>query len=131
MADEILVDTSAWIQLFRDGEGPAADVVRVLLENEGAVITGLVAAELLRGARQAKEQRALDDLFSIVRWIDIDRRTFLEAGRLGHGLAASGLTIPTVDLVLAQAAINQGLAVLTLDKHFLQIAKHAPLNLVL
>jgi len=130
MAAELLVDTSAWIELLRDGVGGAADRVRLALRNRSARITDLVATELLRGAKGRRDRRALEELFSVVGWLAPSREIHLAAGRLGQRLARQGVTVPTVDLVIAQTALAHRAALLSLDHHFDLIAKHSKLELV-
>ena len=114
MAAELLIDTSAWIELLREGAGAAADRVRLALRNRSARITDVVATELLRGAKTRRDRRALDDLFSVVGWLEPSREIHLDAGRLGQRLARNGVTVPTVDLVVAQTAITHRAALLSL-----------------
>ena len=59
MTTRVLVDTSAWIDFFRRTEGEVGDTVANLVEEDQAVMTGPVLAELLRGVRSAKEGEEL------------------------------------------------------------------------
>ena len=130
MSASVLIDTSAWIQLLRDGTGPAADQVKKFLQLGLACIAGPIATELIRGARTKKELSALDDLFSVVGWLRIDEDTYLQAGQMGFVLSKKGVNLAAVDLILARVAIENQVPVLSLDKHFTQMAKHFPLDLV-
>jgi predicted nucleic acid-binding protein len=56
--------------------------------------------------------------------------TYLQAGELGYRLARKGQTMSTVDLLIAQIAIENGLSLMTYDDHFETIAGHSPLVLV-
>ncbi|MFO8072597.1 MAG: PIN domain-containing protein [Polyangia bacterium] len=130
MIAEVLVDTSVWIDFLRRGDGAASRLCGRLLSNRAALISDLIATELLRGARGRRELRALDDLFSVVDWLDTGRDTCLAAGRLGREMAGLGLTIPTVDLVIAQTAVNNRVSILSLDRHFPLVAEHSALEIV-
>lgn len=130
MAAELLVDTSAWIELLREGAGAAADRARLALRNRSARITDVVATELLRGAKSKRDLRAIDDLFAVVGWLAPSREIHLDAGRLGQRLAREGVMVPTVDLVIAQTAIAHRTALLSLDRHFELIAARTRLELV-
>ena len=130
MSARILIDTSAWIQLLRDGEGSAAEKVKRFVRLGMAHVAGPIATELIRGARSKKELSALDDLFSVVGWLRIDEDTYLQAGQMGFVLSKKGVNLAAVDLILARVAIENQVPVLSLDKHFTQMAKHFPLDLV-
>ena len=130
MAAELLVDTSVWIQLLRDDEGGAADRVRRSLRLGEAGMAGPIATELMRGARTNKEIEALERLFRLVHCFEIDETLYREAGSLGFSLARRGITIGTVDLVLAQVALAYSVPILTLDRHFAMIAEHSELRIL-
>jgi predicted nucleic acid-binding protein len=129
-ADGVLVDTSAWIELLRDGRGPAATVARRLLREGGAGIAGPVATELLRGARGRREVQAVERLLALVRWYPVTDETWRAAGRLGGDLARRGVTVGTVDLVLSAAALAAGVPLLSRDRHFERVAAHGDLRLL-
>lgn len=57
MAD-VMVDSSAWIEFFRHGEGAVGDCVSRLLDEDRIALCGMVELELLQGARP-RERRTL------------------------------------------------------------------------
>jgi predicted nucleic acid-binding protein len=48
--------------------------------------------------------------------------------KLGYDLRRAGLTIPTVDIMIAALALEYDCLLLHADRHFEQIAKHSPLQ---
>lgn len=50
-------------------------------------------------------------------------------GEVGKNSARKGHTLSTVDLLIAQTAIENSLSLMTHDEHFNAIAKHSPLTL--
>ncbi len=51
----VLIDTSGWIDFFRNPEGSTGDKVSALIENDNAYLTGVIEAELLHGVHGKKE----------------------------------------------------------------------------
>lgn len=129
MSGKVLVDTSAWIEFFRNGRGDVAGEVGRLVAEQSALVCGPVAAELMRGAKGKREARVLEDLFEVAPRVAIGEADWMAAGRLGRKLAGGGEWPGLVDLVIAATAIRNGVPVLTLDKHFTAIARGSKLAL--
>ena len=129
MAVNVLVDTSIWIDFFRNKSLPTSQNLLHLLDNDHACTTGIVITELLRGARDEGELKRVRELLKPVLITAPQEKTWEEAGHLAYKLSKKGLTIYTVDAVIAAIAKENKLALFTTDKHFSQIATHAELNL--
>ncbi len=113
----ILIDTSAWIDFFR-GNGPLADDVDRALEQGEAALCGPVQTELLRGLR-SKGDRArvllhLGGCHLLAQPPDL----WSEAGTLGLALRPKGLTVKTLDLLIACYALAHRVPLLTADSDF-------------
>jgi predicted nucleic acid-binding protein len=130
MADRVLVDTSAWIDFFRKKDPALHHLVATLLREARALGTGVVALELLRGAKTAKELIYVSELFETIEIVDQLPSTYRDAGKMGYKLAREGHTLSVVDLLIAQLAIENELQLLSLDKHFPIIAETFPLKLL-
>jgi predicted nucleic acid-binding protein len=129
MSDSVLVDTSVWISFFRHADSEVSPRLKQLLKAGTPVYTGIIATELYRGARSKKETDALDELLTSIEYVAIKEEYFRAAGQLGHALAQRGITVSTVDLLIAQISIANNLALFTLDKHFDAIARNSVLRL--
>ena len=129
MPDNVLVDTSVWIDYFQAPRSHVVEPVTRLLEERRAVTTGIVALELIQGAKSDKELSVVEDLLKAIARIDERETTHVEAGRLGYRLRRKGLTFGTVDLLISQLAIEHGLSLYTQDRHVQAIAKASPLKL--
>ena len=130
MSDErVLVDTSVWISFFRRPDEVVSNKLKHLLRNGNPAYTGLIATELIRGAKSKKEQVALDDLFRSIEYFETREEYFERAGELGRMLSHKGITIATVDLIIAQIALDNNAALFTLDAHFKLLARYASLRL--
>jgi predicted nucleic acid-binding protein len=71
----------------------------------------------------------LGELLTSIECIATKEEYFLMAGQLGHVLSQHGITVGTVDLLIAQIAIANNLLLFTLDKHFAAVARHSSLRL--
>lgn len=117
MAGKVIVDSSAWIQFFRKGDDTVSKAVDGLLEEERAVLCGVVEAEILQGLCP-KEREEVADLFDALPYLETGRHDFVRAGeRLGE-LRRAGVTIPLTDAVIGALCSRHGVVLLTTDKHF-------------
>lgn len=114
----ILIDTSAWIDFFRNQSGAVGDIVATLIEREQAVMTGPVLAELLQGLKSRQESNTLRELFAVLPYLEVSRRDWEKSGDLLRKLRQRGITVPLTDALIASVAKRTGCAVLTLDRHF-------------
>ena len=57
----IILDTSVWIQYFRDGSSAESQDVSSLIASDRVVLVGVVYAELLRGARTPRDADTLTE----------------------------------------------------------------------
>ncbi len=131
MANElVLVDTSYWIEYFNRPGTEKAVAVETLVRDDEAALTGVILAELLQGARTAKELSELRSALLAVIWVATTDNIYARAGRLGFELRRRGVTIPTTDCIIAAAAEPIGGRVLTLDSHFREIALVAPFTIL-
>ncbi len=130
MNDKVLIDTSVWIDFFRKRNVDLIEKIRTLLETGKAVYAGIIALELINGAKGQKELQALNDVFGTMERIEEEKNTHFNAGMMGYELARKGHTLSVVDLLIAQIAIENDVSLMTFDEHFKIIAKHGRLNLL-
>jgi predicted nucleic acid-binding protein len=113
----ILVDTSAWVAFFR-GSGPLASRVDELLEANEVALCGPVVTELRRGLRFPAERRKVIPLLDACHELEQPARLWEEAGELGFALARKGVSVKTLDLLIAAYALSHGVALLASDSDF-------------
>jgi tRNA(fMet)-specific endonuclease VapC len=124
----ILVDTSAWIDFFRGREPLATAVDEALAANEAA-ICGPIETELRRGLAKQERGRVLP-LLSACHQLPQPDELWKEAGEVGYALRRRGVTVKTLDLLIAVYAIANRSSLLTGDSDFLTIrAAGFPLEL--
>lgn len=130
MSDKVLVDTSVWIAFFRNADPGVSERLSGLLRKGVPAYTGLIETELRRGAKSPVELQVLRDLFRSISYVPMEEAYFTGAGDMGRTLLQKGVSVGTIDLLLAHIAIQNGIALYSLDRHFTSIAKHLPLNLI-
>jgi predicted nucleic acid-binding protein len=125
----VLVDTSAWIESFRiSGDPGMKRMVASTVQEGNASITGIIVAELLRGAKE-RELAPLQENLSLLQMLPTTDDHYIAAGILGSRMRRSGHTLPTADLLIATIAIAYGSPLLCRDRHFDLIAEFAELRI--
>jgi len=129
----ILVDTSAWADLFNDTDTPAARRLdEALGDEEDLAIVPIILTEVLQGIRSDRGFEAARVLLRDLPVLDLEPDGHVEAARLFRRMRRSGATVRgAVDCVIAQAAIAHGAELLTADRDFAAIARHSLLRLSL
>jgi len=123
---EYLVDTSVWVEFLRGKKTIIKKRLENLLDENRAVVAGIIFAELLTGVNNEKDQCFLEECFLGLPYLETSREIFAAAGKMGAALRKKGITMPLSDLLIAALAKTHALTVLTLDNHFQTLAR--PLN---
>ncbi|MFC1896345.1 PIN domain-containing protein [Thermodesulfobacteriota bacterium] len=118
MNENVIIDTSAWIDFFNHADSEHSDVTEQLIRGGQAVLVGPVVFELLQGARSAKEGTLITESLRILPFLETNEESWYEAGLLSRGLRSKGITIPMSDCLIAAAAKTHSCLVYTLDQHF-------------
>ena len=129
-AERILIDTSVWIEYFRNQSQSVVDFVMEIAKNSEICVPGIILAELMQGAKSEKELSAIAEFMDAFTMIDQTDQTWVKAGRLSHALRKKGKNVNLTDCYIAVLAQENGCAVLTFDQHFKDIRHHTRLDLV-
>lgn len=122
----ILVDSSVWIDFFRDRTTPEVErLVSLLLAGEPAM-GDLVLAEILQGCDTDKEFNQILRFLQPLPIIQIsDEAIAIQAARHYRTLRALGITVrKTIDTLIATRCIADGHALLYSDKDFDPFVAH-------
>jgi len=120
----VMVDTSAWIDYFKGRD--QAKQIDALIDTNQICTNELVLTELVPALVHRGETDLVDLLFTVARvpvtvdWAEI--RTY-QGMNLKNGFNHIGIP----DLILAQNCLQNGLALLTQDRHFNSLARLLPL----
>ncbi len=124
----ILVDTDVWIDFFA-GADPGAQAVERLLAQRRAALSVVSVFELFCGAQTPRQVAEIETLVSTVQPIDLTADAARRAGEYYVRLRGQGLLIGNQDLMLAAAAAELGIGVLTRNRgHFERIEGLAVLS---
>ena len=121
----VLADTSVWIDYFKDGSAAHLDF---LIEEGLVAVNELILAELipyLELKRQYEVIALLREVTCFEMVLDWDGIVEMQVTCLRHGINKVGIP----DLMIAQNAIERGVELYTMDKHFRLMGRHLPLKL--
>ena len=125
----ILVDSSVWVDFFSSSPGRAGgELRRMIEESEPLALTGVVVAEVLQGL--TRDAGRIEQF--LAQWDMLEPgsfatyRTAAAIYRAGRG---KGMSLTTMDTLIAAIALEHRATVFTLDQDFSRIARIARLAL--
>ena len=116
-AEKVLLDTSVWVNAFRGQSQEIVALTRYLLNEDRVVTCGPVILEIRRGLRPKERKRVLALFDALIR-LSFDEGLWDSAGELGALLRREGITIPPMDILIAQVCLHHKVSLFTLDEHF-------------
>jgi len=127
----VLVDTSVFINFFNGKNTEKTSLLRKLILNgEDIAITGLIYQEVLQGIRTEKVFKELKGILDDFYYINTPESIYLESAQLFRKLQSKGATIrKSIDIIIAQLAINSNIPILEHDRDFIRIAEHSQLKI--
>lgn len=114
----ILVDTSVWVDFLNSKRGRTGDELeRLIRSNAPVVLTGVVVTEVLQGLKQDV------DLVTglLARWPLIEPEgfaTYAAAAAIYRMARGRGVTLSTIDALIAALALENDAALFSLDRDF-------------
>ena len=119
----ILVDSSVWIDFFSSSPGRGgAELHRMIDENEPFALTGLVVAEVLQGL--TRDATPIERFLAQCDMIEPGGfETYREAAAIYRTARARGISLATIDALIAAIALEHGASVFTLDQDFSRIVR--------
>jgi hypothetical protein len=119
----ILVDTSVWIDFFRASPGGAGqELKRLIEESEPLALSGIIVTEVLQGLTRNVEQiEYYLSLWDLIEPQGFD--TYRRAAALNRLARSCGMTLTTVDALIATVALENGAALFSLDEDFPRLAR--------
>ncbi len=119
----ILVDSSVWVDFFSTSPGRAgAELRRMIEESEPFALSGVVVAEVLQGL--TRDSARIERLLA-----QCDRleprgfETYREAAAIYRTARSRGISLTTIDTLIAAVALEHGASVFTLDRDFSRMAR--------
>ncbi len=123
----ILVDTSVLIDYLRGRENTAVTAFdQILVKGLPFGINELIYLEILQGARTKEEYNQLQEYFETIPFygLNLGKESYERAAQVNMACRESGITIrSTIDLLIAQTAMENDLFLLHNDSDFTNMAK--------
>jgi predicted nucleic acid-binding protein len=125
----ILVDSSVWVDYFSSKPGRGGgELRRMIEESEPFTLTGVVVAEVLQGL--TRDVGRIEKF--LARWEMLEPRgfeTYRHAAAIFRAARARGVSLTTIDTLIAAVALEHRARVFTLDQDFARIGRIAGLGL--
>ena len=121
----ILVDSSVWVDFFSSSPGRGGrELRRMIEESEPFAITGVIVTEVLQGL--TRDVAAIERLLANCDMLEPEGfETYQHAAVIYRAARAKGVTLTTIDTLIAAIAIEHGVKVFTLDQDFAHMARVA------
>lgn len=126
----VIVDTSAWVEFFNDGNRPVADLVERYLEKEMVALGDLIYCEVMQGIRSAKEREEISALFlTLPRYDMVGFRIAEKSAHNYRLLRERGVTVrKTIDVLIGTFCAENDLQLVHHDRNFDLMARHIGLK---
>jgi predicted nucleic acid-binding protein len=128
----IVVDSSVWIDYFRDADTPQVESLDRLLGTEAIAVGDLILAEVLQGIDSDREFRTVLQLMQRYIIIEVSSESVaIEAACNYRRLRSLGITVrKTIDTLIATRCIIDGHELLYSDRDFDPFVEHLGLEMV-
>lgn len=128
----ILIDSSAFIEFLNRSGAPCDQAIEQLIRNDAdCAIADVVLTELLQGIKNDREFKTVCDSLATFPLLSLKgSSSYIQAAELYRKCRKKGLTVrSTVDLLIAQTAIEHNAILLHNDRDFEAIATVSSLKL--
>ncbi len=131
MKDRVLIDTSAWIESFKKtGNKSLQHLIIKTLDSSRVATTNIIILELLQGCRDKKEYAEMKMRLESLELLPANGEVWDMAYTAGYNLKKNGITVPTVDLIIASIAKAYDYTLIHHDKHFRLVTKHLDISII-
>ena len=125
----VLVDTSVWVEIFRDRGGRMRTALADALAGDDVALSRFTELELLQGCKDEREWQLLRSYLDSQDYLDMAPSSWGEAARVYFDLRRTGRTVRSpIDCCIAQLAIDNDIQLLHRDRDFEVIAEIRPLR---
>ncbi|MCL5985352.1 MAG: PIN domain-containing protein [Actinobacteria bacterium] len=115
---KILIDSSIWIEFLKGNNSKIIQKINDLQKEDLICICGMVLCEVLCGFKKESERADISLNIKSFNFINEDESTWEKAADIFINLKEKGSATPLSDCIVAAVAINNGLKIYSLDKHF-------------
>ena len=125
----VLIDTSVIINYLKNVDDQYTNTLTFLIDNKYPIgINNFIYQEILQGAKSEKEYEILKQYLNQFHFYQLSGKSSYEAAAMMNVQCRnSGIIIrSTIDLLIAQTAIENDILLLTYDSDFYNMAKVIP-----
>jgi predicted nucleic acid-binding protein len=125
----ILVDTSVWIDFFSRSPGRAGSELRRMIDEvEPFALTGVVVTEVLQGL--TRDVNRIERYLSFCELLEPHGfSTYREASAISRLAHSKGISLTTIDTLIAAIVLEHQAILFSLDKDFSRVARITALRL--
>jgi predicted nucleic acid-binding protein len=118
----ILVDSSIWVDFFSSSPGRAGGELRRMIDDsEPLALTGVVVAEILQGL--TRDAGPIEQFLAQFEMLEPGGfETYRTAAAIYRTARGKGISLTTIDTLIAAIAMEHSASVFTLDQDFSRIA---------
>jgi predicted nucleic acid-binding protein len=118
-----------WVDFFSSSPGNAgAELRRMVEESDPFVLTGVVVAEVLQGL--TRDSGPIERFLAQCDLLEpAGFETYRQAAALYRTARARGISLTTIDTLIAAVALEHGVSVFTIDQDFSRMAGIVSLRL--
>jgi predicted nucleic acid-binding protein len=128
----IIVDTSAWIEFFKDGDIAVVEKVDRYLSQDLIAIGDLIYCEVMQGLRAQRQREEISALLLALPQLNLVG--FHIAEKAAHNfrlLRTRGITVrKTIDVIIGTFCVENGLQLVHRDRDFDLMAPHIGLEVL-
>ena len=120
----VIVDTSAWIEFFNDGDPDIVSQVDEALEREVVAIGDLIYCEILQGLYNPRERAGISEmLLALPRFEMVGFEMAGKSAANYRRLRERGITVrKTIDVLIATFCVEHDLRLIHNDRDFDRLA---------
>ena len=128
----VIVDTSAWVEYFRDGVPDVVEKVDRCLDQDLVGIGDLVYCEVMQGIRSSRARGEVSSLLLSLPRFDLVGFSMAEKSASNYRLLRSkGVTVrKTIDVLIGTFCAEHGLQLVHHDSDFDLMATHIGLDIL-
>jgi predicted nucleic acid-binding protein len=130
----LLVDTSVWSEALRRKNKSIKSedtfLYQIIQNEEEIFLTGIILQEILTGIKEQKLFDELNNQFRFFNFINPSNKEHIQAAQLRNDLAKKGISVASIDVLIAQMAISNNLTLVTYDSDFDKIAENSKLKIL-
>jgi len=120
--ESVLLDTSVWIDALQGRTPHIVKMTQELLNEDRILTCGPVIFEIKRGLRPPERKKILPLFDALIR-LSVDETIWDAGGDLDASLRKKGITIPPMDVIIAQVCLHHKVFLFTLDEHFRSVPR--------